>query len=62
MKVIKIIALLLIVMPLFAQAAERYKVADLPLDRCELQEVIARMTIESIQNAGAIAEQSIPNS
>ena len=46
-------------MPLFAQAAERYKVADLPLDRCELQEVIARMSFESIQNIAVIAEQSM---
>lgn len=33
---------------------------DVPLERCELREVIARMQFESVEKAAAIAEQTLP--
>jgi len=54
-------ALLLAVIPMLATAAEqRMRVTDLPLERCELREVIARAQFESVEKAAAIAEQALP--
>lgn len=57
----RITTLLLALIPLVATATERgMRVADLPLGRCELREVIARMQFESVEKAAAIAEQTLP--
>jgi len=57
----RIAALLIVLIPVVAGAAEQgMKVSDLPLERCELREVIARKHFESIETAAAIAEQTLP--
>lgn len=53
--------ILLAAIPILAVAAERgMRVADLPLERCGLREVISRMEFESGEKAAAIAEQALP--
>jgi len=57
----RIAALLLTLIPILAGAVERgMRVSDLPLERCELREVIARTQFASEEKAAAIAEQSLP--